>query len=64
MTERDVKDFSVVYVNAEGKANFDHQLRTLVESVNQRRGFSWLFIGVSDADYWKSGECNETCLES
>ena len=45
-------------------SNFDHQLRTLVESVNQRRGFSWLFIGVSDADYWKSGECNETCLES
>ena len=46
---------SVTYVNAEGKATNDHQIRIIVDSVKKRLASSWLFIAVSEADY----RCNE-----
>ena len=42
---------SVAYVNAEGKANNEHQIRVILDTVRKRLASSWLFIAVSEADY-------------
>ena len=47
----DEQPLSAVYVNAEGKANCTHQLKVILETVKSRRGSSWLFIFVSEADF-------------
>ena len=48
--------FSVVYLNAEGKANTDHQLRVILETVRKRQGNSWPVSAISEADYRWSEE--------
>ena len=46
---------SVIYVNAEGKANSVHQVKVIIETAFQKHGSSWLFIFISEADYrWSS----------
>ena len=47
---------ALVYVNAEGKANTDAQLRVIVDSVKTRHGASWLLVGIREADFCSSLE--------
>ena len=45
---------SVIYLNAEGKANSTHQIRVILDTLHKRHGNSWLFLAVSEADYRRS----------
>ena len=53
------QSLAFVYVNAEGKANSEFQLRVILESVRKRHGTSWILIGISEADY-RSSDDTET----
>ena len=43
--------FAVPYINAEGKANIEHQIPVIIDRVKRRYGNSWVFIGVSEANF-------------
>ena len=57
-----MNSLAIVYVNAEGKANTEYQLRVILESVKKRHASSWIFVAISEADFRWSEEFETTWI--